>query len=160
MPPLRLLNQPKQEFIDFSKSGVPPNSVLFGRTVPPNSVLFGGTVPPNSFPLFELPQVPIQTWPHSSSLLLTWRPPCTASTARTAARWSGQLCSWTWRILEAWLPHLQPMSQPWLLGVNRYGGWVGLRQELRKELKQNWWKMIVMIFIWSKCIFILLFHKF
>jgi len=44
------------------KSGVPPNSVLFGGTVPPNSVLFGGTVPqnsvllggtvpPNSFPL-------------------------------------------------------------------------------------------------------------
>ena len=32
----------------FSKSGVPPNSVLFGGTVPPNSVLFGGTVPPNS----------------------------------------------------------------------------------------------------------------
>ena len=51
---LRLLNQPKQEFIDlrygFSKSGVPPNSVLFGGTVPPNSVLFGGTVSPNSFP--------------------------------------------------------------------------------------------------------------
>ena len=49
---LRLLNQPKQDFIDmrygFSKSGVPPNSVLFGGTVPPNSVLFGGTVPPNS----------------------------------------------------------------------------------------------------------------
>ena len=42
----RLLNQPKQDFIDmrngFSKSGVPPNSVLFG-----------GTVPPNSFPLIE-----------------------------------------------------------------------------------------------------------
>ena len=36
----------------FLKSGVPPNSVLFGGTVPPNSVLFGGTVPPNSFPLF------------------------------------------------------------------------------------------------------------
>ena len=32
----------------LSKSGVPPNSVLFGGTVPPNSVLFGGTVPPNS----------------------------------------------------------------------------------------------------------------
>ena len=50
----RLLNQPKQNFIDMryglSKSGVPPNSVLFGRTVPANSVLFGGTVPPNSFP--------------------------------------------------------------------------------------------------------------
>ena len=35
---------------DFSKSGVPPNSGLFGGSVPPNSVLFGGTVPPNSFP--------------------------------------------------------------------------------------------------------------
>ena len=33
----------------FSKSGVPPNSLLFGGTVPPNSVLFGKTVPPNSF---------------------------------------------------------------------------------------------------------------
>ena len=32
----------------WSKSGVPPNSVLFGGTVPPNSLLFGGTVPPNS----------------------------------------------------------------------------------------------------------------
>ena len=31
----------------FSKSGVPPDSVLFGGTVPPYSVLFGGTVPPN-----------------------------------------------------------------------------------------------------------------
>ena len=29
----------------FSKSSVPPNSVLFGGTVPPNSVLFGGSVP-------------------------------------------------------------------------------------------------------------------
>ena len=49
---LRLLSKPKQELIDIryslSKSGVPPNSVLFGGTVPPNSVLFGGTVPPNS----------------------------------------------------------------------------------------------------------------
>ena len=39
-----MFNPPKQDFIDmrhsFSKSGVPPNSVLFG-----------GTVPPNSFPL-------------------------------------------------------------------------------------------------------------
>jgi len=41
----------------FSKSGVPPNSVLFGGTVPPNSVLFGGTVPPNSFPLLRFVQV-------------------------------------------------------------------------------------------------------
>ena len=51
---LRLFYQPNQDFIDlrygFSKSGVPPNSVLFGGTVTPNSVLFGGTVPPNSFP--------------------------------------------------------------------------------------------------------------
>ena len=38
----------------FSKSGVPPNSVLFGGTVPPNSVLSGGTVPPNSFPQMEI----------------------------------------------------------------------------------------------------------
>ena len=37
----------------FLKSGVPPNSVLFGGTVPPNSVLFGRTVPPNSFPLIS-----------------------------------------------------------------------------------------------------------
>ena len=47
-----IVQSTKQDFIDmrsgFSKSGVPPNSVLFGRTVPPNSVLFGGTVPPNS----------------------------------------------------------------------------------------------------------------
>ena len=58
---LRLLNQPKQEFIHlrygFSKSGVPPNSVLFGGTVPPNSVLFGGAVPPNSFPQKSLVQI-------------------------------------------------------------------------------------------------------
>ena len=40
----------------FSKSGVPPNSVLFGGAVPPNSVLFGGTVPANSFPQTEKQQ--------------------------------------------------------------------------------------------------------
>ena len=45
---IRFLNQPKQDFIDMryglSKSGVLPNSVLFGGTVPPNSVLFRQTV--------------------------------------------------------------------------------------------------------------------
>ena len=52
------LSQSQEQFINrrnkifLSKSGVPPNIVLFGRTVTPNSVLFGGTVPPNSFPLF------------------------------------------------------------------------------------------------------------
>ena len=63
------MKKTKQDLIcmryDLSKSGVPPNSVLFGGTVPPNSVLFGGTVPqnsvlfggavpPNSFPLYSL----------------------------------------------------------------------------------------------------------
>ena len=48
----------------LSESGVPPNSVLFGRTVPPISVLFGGSVPPNSVlfdetvPLNSFPQTP------------------------------------------------------------------------------------------------------
>ena len=65
-----LMNQPKQYFIDmrhsFSKSGVPPNSVLFGGTVPPNSVLFGGTVPPNSV-LFG-GAVPPNSFPHFGNL--------------------------------------------------------------------------------------------
>ena len=34
--------------LGFSESGVPPNSVLFFRSVWPNSVLFGGIVLPNS----------------------------------------------------------------------------------------------------------------
>ena len=61
-----MLNPPKHDFIDMSyglsKSGVPPNSVLFGGTVPPNSVLFGGTVPPNSV-LFG-GTVPPNSFPH------------------------------------------------------------------------------------------------
>ena len=36
----------KSEIFHFAKSGISPNSVLFGGTVPPNSVLFGGTKGP------------------------------------------------------------------------------------------------------------------
>ena len=35
-------------FSPIQRSGIPPNSMLFGGAVPPNSVLLGGTVPPNS----------------------------------------------------------------------------------------------------------------
>ena len=73
---LKKAYQPTQDFIDmrygFSKSSVPPNSVLFGGTVPPNSVLFGGTVPPNSV-LFG-GTVPPNSFPHFLKPILALKP--------------------------------------------------------------------------------------